>query len=99
MNAEGVKVKLSALALVLLSCLPVAAARFDISDVAKIVRVSDPQIAPDGKSIVIVVSRPNYEWNLHQAELVLIDIGTRRERLLTHDRKAVSYPRWSPSGD
>lgn len=66
--------KLSALGLVLLSCLPVEAARFDIADVAHIVRVSDPQIAPDGKSIVIVVSRPNYDLNLHQTELVLVDI-------------------------
>ncbi len=80
-------------------CLPIDAARFDIPDIAKIVRVSDPQISPDGKCIVIVVSRPNYEQDIHQTELVLVDIGTRKERVLTHDRKGVSYPRWSPSGD
>ncbi len=79
--------------------LPVAAARFDIPDVAKIVRVSDPQISPDGKCIVIVVSRPNYELDIHQTELVLVDIATHNQRVLTHDRKGVSYPRWSPSGD
>ena len=38
---------------------PAFAARFTADDVVRIVRVSDPQIAPDGKSIVIVVAHPN----------------------------------------
>ncbi len=34
--------------------------RFAIADLAKLISISDPQISPDGKSVVIVVSRPNY---------------------------------------
>ena len=34
--------------------------RMQLDDLGRIVRVSDPQIAPDGKSIVIVVSRANH---------------------------------------
>ncbi len=75
------------------------AARFDIADVGKIVRVSDPQISPDGKSIVIVVTRPNYEIDLNEAELVLVDVQSHAQHVLTHNRKGVSFPRWSPSGD
>ncbi|HLJ45311.1 MAG TPA: S9 family peptidase [Bryobacteraceae bacterium] len=87
-------------ALALLGCaIALAANHFDIPHVAKMVRVADPQISPDGKSIVIVVSRPNYEDDRFDAELVLVDIASKKERVLTHDRRGVSSPRWSPSGD
>ena len=75
------------------------AARFDVAHVAKLSRVSDPQISPDGKSIVIVVARPNYDENRYDSELVMVDVASRQQRVLTHDRHSVSSPRWSPSGD
>jgi hypothetical protein len=37
------------------------ARRIQLDDLAKVVTVSDPQISPDGKSIVCVVSRPNFD--------------------------------------
>lgn len=80
-------------------CSCMGAAPFNLSDLAKIVNVSDPQVSPDGKSIVFVVSRPDYDLNVYRSELVLIDIATRHQRTLTHDRKGVNSPRWSPSGD
>src|SRR5260370_25437940 len=76
-----------------------AANRFDLPYYAKMVRVSDPQISPDGKSIVILVSRPNYEENRHHAHLVLVDVASGSQRPLTYDRRGVSAPRWSPPGD
>ena len=76
-----------------------AANRFDLSYFSKMVRVSDPQISPDGKSIVIVVSRPNYEENRHHSQLVMVDIASGSQRALTYDRRGVSAPRWSPAGD
>ena len=75
------------------------ASRFDLSYFAKTVRVSDPQISPDGRSIAIVVTRPNYEENRHHARLVIVDVASGSERTLTYDRRGVSSPRWSPSGD
>jgi dipeptidyl aminopeptidase/acylaminoacyl peptidase len=72
---------------------------FDLAWVSKIVRVSDPQFAPDGKTLAAVVTRSDYEEDLNLAELVAIDIATGKERDLTHDRKTVSFPRWSPSGN
>src|SRR5260370_19950898 len=91
-------VSIFALAALFLS--PVFAAnRFDLPYYAKMVRVSDPQISPDGKSIVIVVSRPNYEENRHHAHLVLVDVASESQRPLTYDRRGVSAPRWSPAGD
>jgi dipeptidyl aminopeptidase/acylaminoacyl peptidase len=73
--------------------------RMEIDDLGRLVRVTDPQIAPDGKSTVIVVSRANYDENRYDADLVLVDIASGNQRVLTHDRRAVSQPRFSPSGD
>ncbi len=73
--------------------------KFELADYAKFVNISDPQIAPDGKSIVIVVSRPDYVNNRYNAELVLVDVVSGKKRVLTQDRIAVSSPRWSPNGE
>lgn len=73
--------------------------RFTIADLARMVRISDPQISPDGKSVVVVVSRPNYDEKRYDAELVLVDIATSGQHILTRDRQGVEQPRWSPSGD
>ena len=88
-------------ALFLGAAIPSAAgqSRIELGDFAKIVGVSDPQIAPDGKSIVCVVSRVNLGQDRDDKELVLVDVATGGMRSLTHDRKDVRSPRWSLSGD
>jgi dipeptidyl aminopeptidase/acylaminoacyl peptidase len=68
-------------------------------DLGKLVGLADPQISPDGKSIALVVSRPNYDKNKYESEIVLVDIVTGKHRVLTHDRVGASQPRWSPTGD
>lgn len=73
--------------------------KFEIADYAKFVNLSDPQISPNGKKVVIVVSRPDYTLNRYNAELVLVDIATGSRTVLTQDRYAVSSPRWSPDGE
>ena len=78
---------------------PARANRFTADDVVRVTRVSDPQISPDGKSIVIVVGHPNFKTDKIDSELVLVDIATSTEHVLTHDRVVGGYPRWSPSGD
>jgi len=75
------------------------AKRIELSDLKKLVSVSDPQISPDDKSIVCVVSRMNFEQDRHDTELVLIDIASGSQRPLTSERKRVGSPRWSPAGD
>ena len=73
--------------------------RIQLDDLARVVTVSDPQISPDGKSIVCVVSRPNLEEDRSDSQLVLVDVATGAQRVLTIERKDVGSPRWSPSGD
>ncbi len=71
---------------------------FQIADLAKLVRVSDPQISPDDKSVVVVVSRVNMKEDRSDSELVLVDLASGAGRTLT-TRKGASSPRWSPTGD
>jgi dipeptidyl aminopeptidase/acylaminoacyl peptidase len=75
-----------------------SAARFSIPDVGRIVRVTDPEISPDGRSIAVVVSHTNYEEDRYDPEVVLIDVATRAQHVLVHDRRAVGQLHWSPDG-
>jgi dipeptidyl aminopeptidase/acylaminoacyl peptidase len=74
-------------------------APFTPADLAKLVTVSNPKVRPDGKSVVMVVSRPNMVKNRFDRELVLVDIATGQQRSLTFERQGLGQPRWSPRGD
>lgn len=63
------------LLLLLLVCLPVFAETLQFTDRARIVGVSDPQIAPDGRQIAAVVSRANLKDNRFDTEVVLVDVA------------------------
>ena len=91
------------LAATLLLLLPPAPARaqrrFELADIGRLVGVGDPQLSPDGKQILIVVSRPNFAANRHDAEVVLVDVASGQQRVLIAGRPTVKQPRWSPTGD
>ncbi|MCP3964495.1 MAG: S9 family peptidase [bacterium] len=72
--------------------------RYRLADLSLRVRLSDPQISPDGRSIVLTVSRPDAEANRWLRKLVAIDVGSGNERVLTR-RGGARHARWSPSGD
>jgi dipeptidyl aminopeptidase/acylaminoacyl peptidase len=73
--------------------------RLELGDVTAIVRVSEPQLSPDGKTIVFVVARPNIKEARYDKSLVAVDVATGTQRVLTYERKGVGSPRWSPTGD
>jgi dipeptidyl aminopeptidase/acylaminoacyl peptidase len=75
------------------------ARKIRLDDLQKIVNVSSPEISPAGKSIVIVVSRVNWDEDRYDSQLVLVDIATGAQRPLTNIRKGLSSPHFSPSGD
>ncbi|MHB8446477.1 MAG: S9 family peptidase [Rudaea sp.] len=81
-----------------LFCASAYAAPFSLDDVAKLVSLSDPQISPDGKSIVVVRSTPDWKTDKAKHELDLVDARTGALRALTFERDGVSAPRWSPDG-
>ena len=62
----------------LLLCVGTASAqeRFGLDHIGEIVRLSDPQISPDGRSVAVIVSRADFEENRRDIELVLVDVAT-----------------------
>src|SRR5437588_12677054 len=74
------------------------AARIQPTDLYKQVNVNDPQISPDGKSVVCIVSRVNLKDDRWDPELTLIDVDSGAQRSLTYERRGVASPRWSPDG-
>ncbi|HEX9367998.1 MAG TPA: S9 family peptidase [Vicinamibacterales bacterium] len=72
--------------------------RFELDDLTRLVRVADPQIAPDGRSIVTVVSRANLDEDRWDGELALVDVAGGPPRMLTSGRRGLSAPRFSPDG-
>lgn len=68
-------------------------------DLRSLVSLLDPQIAPDGKRVVLVVRRPDFEKNKYVNQLVLVDAMHGTQRILAGDREDVESPRWSPGGD
>ena len=75
------------------------AARVQPSDFYKTVNVADPEISPDGKSVVLLVSRADVKDDRWDGQLALVDTASGAERPLTFDRRGVASPRWSPDGE
>jgi dipeptidyl aminopeptidase/acylaminoacyl peptidase len=75
------------------------ARRLEIDDFDKLVSLSNPRLSLDGKSVALVLGRPNLDKNRTDTELVLVDVTTGKHRVLTHERRGIGQPRWSPAGD
>jgi dipeptidyl aminopeptidase/acylaminoacyl peptidase len=88
-----------ALALSAPAYLPGQAARMTIEDVRSLVRLADPQISPDGRTVLVLVARADYDANEFRSELVAIDVASGSQSVLVRGRPGLSHARWSPSGD
>jgi dipeptidyl aminopeptidase/acylaminoacyl peptidase len=94
--------------LVLLLCLlwvsPAAAQRpMQVDDLFRFKRVADPQISPDGKTIVYAVTSVDLQGNRTSTNLWLVstlpgDGPSGKPRQLTTTNKSDRHPRWSPDG-
>lgn len=58
--------------------------------------VTTPRISPDGKSIVVALSRANLKENRCDTELVRVDVKTKAQTVLT--RRQATRHQWSPDG-
>ena len=61
--------------------------------------LEDPQPSPSGDWVAYVLSRPNYDANQHEKQLMLTSTAGEQSQQFTFDRPFVSSPRWSPAGD
>jgi len=71
---------------------------FSVHDMLAMDRISDPQISPDGRTVVFVVRTTDLEANRGRTDLWLVGTdGTGLRRLTSHPATDVN-PRWTPDG-
>ncbi len=76
----------------------VASHPFSVHDLWAMKRIGDPQVSPDGRAVVFVLTSYDTAENKSTADLWLVGVdGTGLRRLTTHSAKP-SNPRWSPDG-
>jgi dipeptidyl aminopeptidase/acylaminoacyl peptidase len=92
--------QVAAAAAALWACVTVtpAAQAPTVRDLARQVRLSDPQISPDGKTVAAVETRADLESDEFRSEIVLVDLASGEIRPLTRARLHAGAPRWSPKG-
>lgn len=65
-----------------------------LDDTRRLVRLSAPEISPDGRTVLVSVSRPDYEANRFVSELVAVNVATGARRSVGRGSAAA----WSPDG-
>ena len=70
----------------------------ELEDMFRLHRVSDPQISPDGASVVFVVTDPLKAENRTNSDLWIVSTAAGEARKLTNSPQHDRHPRWSPDG-
>ena len=71
---------------------------FSIHDMLAMERISDPQVSPDGKSIVFTLRKTDMDANRGRTDLWLVDVDGNNLRHLTSHTASDFNPRWSSCG-
>jgi dipeptidyl aminopeptidase/acylaminoacyl peptidase len=69
-----------------------------VDDLLAVKTVGDPQISPDGKQVVYVVSEIDRATDKSNSDLWLVPLAGGEPRRLTSSPGADNSPRWSPDG-
>jgi dipeptidyl aminopeptidase/acylaminoacyl peptidase len=86
-----------ALTAALVAGLAQAKAPFTVQDLVRVRRLSDPEVAPDGRSVVFVLRETDMAANRGRTDLWLLDLATKSTRRLTRSG-GESSPHWAPDG-
>ena len=86
--------------LVLALAAPAAAQRpMTIDDLIGAVRVADPQVSPDGRSVAFVRTTTTVSTGARNADIWIVAAdGSSAPKLLIGGEKTENTPRWSPDG-
>jgi dipeptidyl aminopeptidase/acylaminoacyl peptidase len=89
-----------ALVLVLLAAVTAGAQThpFSVRDMVAMDRVSEPQVSPDGKTIVFALRTTDLEANRGRFDLWMVGTDGTGLRRMTSNAAADTSPRWSPDG-
>ncbi len=71
---------------------------FQVTDMRKLVNLSDPRVSPDGSRIAVIVSRPDWVKDKSKQEIELVNVAGGSLRSLTFQREEISKLSWSPDG-
>lgn len=75
-----------------------AAEPFSFETLRRVVAVGSTQVSPDGRDVVFMVTKPDYEVDQNLSELWTVAIAGGEPRPLTTNRKHAAAPAWSPDG-
>jgi dipeptidyl aminopeptidase/acylaminoacyl peptidase len=89
---------LAAAALLALASLSFAGQRFTATEMMKLKRIADPQVAPDGSQVAFAQTDVDLDAGTRNTDLWLVAVAGGEPRRLTSDPAADSRPRWSPDG-
>ncbi|MGB3543233.1 TolB family protein, partial [Rubrivirga sp.] len=85
--------------LALLAVPTLAQERFALEDVFELEWAADPQISPDGETVVYVRTSMDRMTDRRRRSLWTVNADGTGHRKLTIGEGSESSPRWSPSGD
>ncbi|WP_297902724.1 S9 family peptidase [Metallibacterium sp.] len=71
---------------------------FQLTDVRDLVRLSQPQIAPDGRHIALIVTHADWKTDKNEPRIELVDVASDKTRVLTWHRKGIAALQWSHDG-
>jgi dipeptidyl aminopeptidase/acylaminoacyl peptidase len=71
---------------------------FSVHDMLAMDRISEPQVSPDGKSVVFTLRRTDLEANRGRNDLWLVGTDGNGLRRMTTDAASDTSARWSPDG-
>ncbi|HEX6398616.1 MAG TPA: hypothetical protein VFZ95_14425, partial [Steroidobacteraceae bacterium] len=73
---------------------------FTANDLNSLVRITDPQVSPNGRYVVYVQRETDFEANRGRNDLWLVDleVDAAKPRRLTQNSANDTHPRWSVDG-
>ena len=72
---------------------------FDVYTLQRVVRVSDPQLSPDGSQVAFAAERVFLTENRKEKHIWLVPVDGGEPRQITYQGEANGRPRWSPDGE
>ena len=68
-----------------------------LADLRNLVNLGQPRISPDGTRIAVSIGKRNFDKDLTENDLVLVDVRSHAQRKLLRNVRIVDYE-WSPNG-